>query len=111
MTQEHNDAISKANTGCKLSKKQKEKGTAGVKAFYKRRERRSQAHKKYYETHDAPNKGILHSEETKRKISERCKKSGVGKRNKGYAKTKEQRKHMSKGQLKFHERRNVRMGF
>lgn len=44
-------------------------------------ERRSNGLKEYYKTHPAPNLGIPHTEETKRKISESCIKSGVGKWN------------------------------
>ena len=40
------------------------------------------------------NKGVPHSEETRRKISESCKKIGMGKWNIGKIRTAEHRKHM-----------------
>ena len=43
----------------------------------------SKALKEYYKDHDGWNRGIpIHSKETRRRISESCKKSGVGKFNK-----------------------------
>jgi len=55
----------------------------GVKFSEEHRRKINEGIRRYYETHDAPNKGIPHSDETRKKISDSCFKVGVGKWNKG----------------------------
>ena len=55
----------------------------GVKFLEEHGRKAIEGIKRRHETHDTPNKGIPHTEETKRKISTSCFKVGVGKWNKG----------------------------
>lgn len=58
----------------------------------------------YHKGQPAPNRGIPHTEKTRKKISDTCKEIGVGKWNIGLIRTKEHRKLMSEGIQEWHYR-------
>jgi len=75
LTQEHKAIISKANTGRKRTDEERQRNSKSLTAFFRARtsERRSNSLKKYWTTHPPANKGVPHTDVTKRKISKAMK--------------------------------------
>jgi hypothetical protein len=62
----------------------------------------------YTKGNPAPNRGKPHTEETKKKISELCKKASVGKWNIGLTRTEEHKRQISEGLIEYFKKQEHR---